>query len=303
MYPPCLPGTVGKGFSQQPVIGLWAVREHVVTLELRKDTAHYPAAAADGGDALKPHWQPAPYRRRHAAPAGILLDLRAESRAASLDLLLAAAASTLQEVVASPFDCALTLPRRRGTQQAVGSNDSALGLARGEREYGNGPVSQALAGKVAAIANGYLPHPDWPDCWCILENAGYRSMLSVPAPLSSGRYAALTLLSARDNVFTAAVTAAATAFGKRAGSSFAIAEEFRTACLAADHLRSALESRPIIDAACGVIMAQNKCSYEAAFGILAKASSHRNIKVRLVAEGILRNVSGQSPAPHLDRWT
>jgi hypothetical protein len=124
-------------------------------------------------------------------------------------------------------------------------------------------------------------------------------MLSVPVPLGPGRFAALTLLSGRDNVFTAAVTAAATAFGKRAGNSYAIAEEFRAARSSAVHLQSALESRPIIDAACGVIMAQNKCSYEAAFEILAKASSHRNVKVRVVAEGILRNVSGQSPAPHL----
>jgi hypothetical protein len=126
-------------------------------------------------------------------------------------------------------------------------------------------------------------------------------MLSVPVPLGSGRFAALTLLSARDNVFTASVTAAATAFGRRAGNSYVIAEEFRTARSGADQLRSALVSRPIIDAACGVIMAQNKCSYEAAFEILAKASSHRNIKVRTVAEGILRNVSGESSTAHLDR--
>jgi GAF domain-containing protein len=265
-----------------------------VALELRKHRVHHPAAPADvgGGDAAWPRWQAAPYRKRHTTPAGVLLDLRAESSAASLDLLLAAASSTLQEMVASPFDCAMTLPRRRGTQQAVGSNASALGLAWEEQEYGDGPVSRALAGRVAIIANGYLPHPDWPDYWRVLENAGYRSLLSVPVPLGSGRFAALTLLSARDNVFTAAVAAAATAFGKRAGNSYAVAEEFRAARSSAAQLTSALESRPIIDAACGVIMVQNKCSYEAAFEILAKASSHRNIKVRRVAEGILRNVSG-----------
>lgn len=120
-------------------------------------------------------------------------------------------------------------------------------------------------------------------------------MLCVPVPVGSGRFGALTLFSLRDNVFTASVTASATAFGKRAGNSYVIAEEFRAAHSVTEQLQAAWESRTTIDAACGVIMAQNKCSYEAAFEILAKASSHRNIKVRLVAEGILCSVSGESP--------
>ena len=271
-------------------------------MELRKPREYRPAGPGKvSGDALQSRWPPAPYRRRREAPAGVLLDLRAESRAASLKLLLEAAASTLQDVAGSPLDCALTLPRHRGTPQAVGSNDNAMALAGAEQGTGDSPVSRALGGKLATIANGYLPHPHWPDFWRLLEAAGYRSMLSAPVPLGPGRFAALTLLSARDNVFTASVTAAATAFGKRAGSSFAIAEELRTARSSASQLRSALESRPVIDAACGVIMAQNNCSYEAAFGILAKASSHRNIKLRLLAESILDNVSGRSPRGHVDR--
>lgn len=50
--------------------------------------------------------------------------------------------------------------------------------------------------------------------------------------------------------------------------------------------------------ACGVIMGQNGCSYDEAFEILAKASSHRNIKVRVVAETILANVPDGSPSTH-----
>lgn len=43
-------------------------------------------------------------------------------------------------------------------------------------------------------------------------------------------------------------------------------------------------------------MAQNGCSYDEAFRILAKASSHRNIKVRVIAETILESV----PDGHFD---
>jgi AmiR/NasT family two-component response regulator len=65
-------------------------------------------------------------------------------------------------------------------------------------------------------------------------------------------------------------------------------------------LRSALESRTSIDTACGVIMAQNRCSYSDAIGIISRASSHRNIKVRKVAEGILESLPGGPPRTHFE---
>ncbi|WP_426987505.1 ANTAR domain-containing protein [Pseudarthrobacter sp. Y6] len=59
-----------------------------------------------------------------------------------------------------------------------------------------------------------------------------------------------------------------------------------------------LRSRTSIDVACGVIMGQNQCSYEEAFNILATASSHRNIKVRVLAESLLEDLSGGTPSTH-----
>ncbi|NUP60505.1 MAG: ANTAR domain-containing protein, partial [Pseudarthrobacter sp.] len=49
------------------------------------------------------------------------------------------------------------------------------------------------------------------------------------------------------------------------------------------------------------IMAQNRCSYQEAFAILAKASSHRNVKVRQVAEDILAGLPEGVPNPHFSR--
>ena len=66
----------------------------------------------------------------------------------------------------------------------------------------------------------------------------------------------------------------------------------------ATDLRSALDSRTSINVACGVIMAQNRCSYQEAFSILAKASSHRNIKLRKVAEELLERLPEGAPHSH-----
>ncbi|MGY1777829.1 ANTAR domain-containing protein [Geodermatophilus sp. SYSU D00804] len=54
------------------------------------------------------------------------------------------------------------------------------------------------------------------------------------------------------------------------------------------HLRTALESNRRIGMAIGILMALRKVDEEAAFGLLRTASSHRNVKLRQVAEEVIR---------------
>ncbi|WP_171027515.1 GAF and ANTAR domain-containing protein [Pseudarthrobacter sp. NamE2] len=227
-----------------------------------------------------------------AASPDVLLDIRADTSEASLTLLAQAAAAEVAEVAGCALDCTVSLPRPKRRPLTVGTSDSALALAQVDQDSGHGPVTQALAGNPAVIANNYSAEPRWPNYWRFLQEAGYRSIASVPLTLEPGCSGALTLMAGGDDVFTGSVLTALTDFGDRAGRSYVMAEEFRTTRAAADQLHAALESRTMIDAACGVIMAQSRCSYEEAFQIIAKASSHRNIKVRVIAETILANVPG-----------
>ncbi len=55
-------------------------------------------------------------------------------------------------------------------------------------------------------------------------------------------------------------------------------------------LKTAMATRTVIDAACGVIMAQNRCTHDQAFELLAKASSHRNQKLHDVAADIIAHL-------------
>ncbi|HWO63364.1 MAG TPA: ANTAR domain-containing protein, partial [Umezawaea sp.] len=58
-----------------------------------------------------------------------------------------------------------------------------------------------------------------------------------------------------------------------------------------EQMRTAMASRSVIDQAMGVVMAQNRCSAEAAFALMTRASQNRNIKLREIARGIVANVS------------
>jgi hypothetical protein len=125
-------------------------------------------------------------------------------------------------------------------------------------------------------------------------------VLSVPLLLEPGSQAAITLLTEKTNNFTAEFLEQVMAFSATAASSYILAAQVRSALGTAGHLRAAMQSRTSIDVACGVIMGQNRCSYEHAFAILTKASSHRNIKTRVVAEAILKDLPGGAPPTHFN---
>jgi AmiR/NasT family two-component response regulator len=60
----------------------------------------------------------------------------------------------------------------------------------------------------------------------------------------------------------------------------------------ATNLRATLESRTVIDLAIGIVMAQNRCSQEAAVRILSDASSNGNVKLRDIAAALVQSVGG-----------
>ncbi|MGI5349677.1 ANTAR domain-containing protein [Streptomyces sp. CA-250714] len=61
-------------------------------------------------------------------------------------------------------------------------------------------------------------------------------------------------------------------------------------------LRQALETRPVIDQARGMVMALAPCDAEAAWQVLVRVSQHSNIKLRHVATALVAGAQG-TPVP------
>ena len=59
-------------------------------------------------------------------------------------------------------------------------------------------------------------------------------------------------------------------------------------------LYAALEHCTVIDTALGVVMGQNTCDHDAAFNILRRAASSRNLKLRDLAASVVESVSGDT---------
>lgn len=227
--------------------------------------------------------------------SGALLDIRGHSEAASACTLARIAAPAVSEMAGSEVESTVTIVRPDGTPSTAATTDGAGGLSRWDQLAGRGPTSRALGGRLTIILNAHALDKRWDEYQATLRAAGFRSAFAVPLPLERGYRAALTLYTAETNVFTPVVAAQALAFSDVAAKSLALALQVRAGLAQSADLRAAMASRTAINTACGVIMGQNQCSYEAAFQILTAASSQQNLTLRDVAEGMLRALPGGVP--------
>jgi transcriptional regulator with GAF, ATPase, and Fis domain len=231
--------------------------------------------------------------------ADLLYNLVAPTEAASLNMLADIGASAMTRAAEAVLDCVVTLRAPRRKPVTAGAPQAAVALTRWDQEHSHGPASESLDGSVAILLNAESRDPRWPHYRQRLQAAGYLSAVSLPLEVDHGYAGALTFLAAEPNVFTTELMAQAFGFRELASKSLRLATQVRRASEFTDQLRSALTSRTTIDIACGVIMGQNRCSYDEAFAILAQASSHRNMKLRLVAESILEGYGG-APETHFE---
>jgi hypothetical protein len=231
--------------------------------------------------------------------AGLLYDLLAPTEAKSLQTLAGIGMAALTRSAGSVIDCAVTLRAPKRKPVTAGSSEEAVALTRWDLEHSHGPASESLDGNVAIGLNAESRDPRWPHYRQRLQAAGYSSAVCLPLELDRGHSGALALLAAESHAFTVELMSQAYGFRDVASRSLRLAAQVRRSSEFTDQLRSALTSRTTIDTACGVIMAQNRCSYDEAFSILAKASSYRNMKLRRIAASILEGFGG-APETHFE---
>ena len=241
---------------------------------------------------------------------GLLLDLvtGTESLAESLNRLVNASAQSVVRTAGLRIECGVVVHQPKRAPAITGTSDDVVKLLEWEHQAAEGPVCEVLTGgqPVAVLQrNGDFR---WPHYCNQLQLAGFGSVLGVRLLVNSSAGnddagaqetpAALAFFAQDAKAFPLQVIAEARAFAGLAAKSLQMAIDLHTARSMASDLRSALDSRTSINVACGVIMAQNRCSYHEAFSILAKASSHRNIKVRRIAEDILERLPEGPPRAH-----
>ena len=209
---------------------------------------------------------------------------------AGLDEFLQELSGAIAEFGASEAGCrmlsSVRLIRNRQPAVLAGSDPAALALEQFQ-DHAAGPALDALENGAAALLTGAPAEPRLGRYRRTAARWGIRSVLSIPVTLDEGA-AALTYLAADPDAFDDGTAANCEAFAATAGKSMRLAVRLGSVQEMNRDLLQAMESRTVINLASGILMAQSRCSQAEAFTLLSKVSNNRNVKLRLVAEEILR---------------
>lgn len=216
-----------------------------------------------------------------------------------LDEVARLAADTLS-TPATPVSCGITLRQGEETHTVASSDDFALQVDEIQYSNGQGPCLQALHDQHVVSVEDMSRETRWPAYVARALTFGVGSSLSLPLHGERGLDAALNLYASRPGAFTSGLQATAEALAEQAGGALRLAVRHAGQVQLSEQLQEALASRAVIDQALGIIMAQQRCTSDAAFAILRAASQTRNRKLREMAADLIATVTGNdpgSPAP------
>jgi ANTAR domain/GAF domain len=228
----------------------------------------------------------------------VLVD--AESVSEFLSGLSKLAAAAVSEVAGDAIECAVTVKLRRRPSTAAASSKRAVELDQLEQTIGDGPCLKALREMSPVLIDDVTTDSRWPELNRKFAEANVRSSLGVPLEINSDASAALNFFASKPHAFSPNVYDKAVGFAAAAHNTLHLSVRIGSALNHAEDLKAAMESRTAINMACGVIMAQNRCTQAEAMDILAKVSSNRNRKLRDVAAELIEQLSGENVRTHFE---
>lgn len=196
--------------------------------------------------------------------------------------------------------CGITLLRHRRAATVAYNSETAKAMDELQYAYKEGPCLSAASHQRTVVVDDFRTDHRWPEYSEAVSSHGLRSILSAPFSIGPGAQAAMNLYSYRTGSFGQAEVAFAESYAQQASKGLQLALRMAHYSEEADNRSRAMESRTDIDVAVGIVMAQNRCTQAEAFEILQRASSTRNVKLRVIASEIVQRVSGSSPATHFE---
>jgi GAF domain-containing protein len=202
---------------------------------------------------------------------------------ALLQLMVALACSSIPGV----SDASISLDSGQKLRTLNATSEDVQELDSTQYQTGEGPCVSAIRDgrPYNVIFSEELEH--WPTFGASANAAGLHSALSTPMQSRERTLGALNLYSQRRTTFSDAEVSAAAVFAEHAAVVLANAVSFAAAEASSKHLQTALDTARVIGRAQGVIMARERCSSDAAFDVLRRASQRTNRKLREIAEEIV----------------
>jgi GAF domain-containing protein len=186
----------------------------------------------------------------------------------------------------------------RGDRGFTAAHAGEMALAADELQYQEdaGPCLEAGRGGVILRVDDMRNETRWPNYAPRVLETGVRSSLSIPLPFQDVSIGALNNYSTEPAAFaTPASLEAALEVAEVVAIAVANARAHAELGEQARHMRTAMESRAVIEQAKGVLMAQRHIDADQAFEVLRDASQRYNRKLRDIAAGIVVSTYEKGP--------
>jgi GAF domain-containing protein len=232
-------------------------------------------------------------REREPQPAGLgdVLEYlgRLSLREQPMVGLLQRVTDLVKTVMPGNSEASVTLLVTQRPSTVVATGQLAVDLDEGQYESGHGPCLHAAATREIAEIPNTRSETRWPDHARRAAEHGNLSSLSVPLVIEGPQVSgALNIYARQPNAFDEDSRSVATRLAPFAAVAAGSLSLYQRAVKRADSLEAALASRAVIEQAKGILMERHKVTADGAFHILARASIRTHIKVRYLAEHLLR---------------
>ena len=217
---------------------------------------------------------------------------------ADVDSFLTQLAELAAGVVDPPVSCGINAHFDGRPVTVTSSDHRASKLDETQFEVGDGPCLQAMRTGESVYVSDVETEQRWAPYITAAKDQGLRSSLSLPLNTHGKTVGAMN--------FFAFHTAAAfdteqqqrcAIFAAQAAGALQLATRHINDAELLDQVDQALASRSVIDQAMGILIAQRRCTANAAFAELRRRSTQVNKKLRDVAADIVQNTSNEAPTP------
>lgn len=187
----------------------------------------------------------------------------------------------------NPMMCAITVERNGTPATVASSGPEAQRLDEIQYSLHDGPCLTALRTAQTILVTEVGTDPRWAAYARDMSEENIRSVLAVPIPTDTGSGAALNCYSSESGVFEPGTVEHVQEYAASISNILRLALRVHPAPPYPEHLRSALQSRAVIDAAVALVMAQNRCSHDQALALISRASTIQGTRMHDIAADII----------------
>ena len=236
---------------------------------------------------------PIPPQRQFQRLAGLRLQDH------SMESALGEVVDLTKESVPGASEVSISLVAQGRADTAVSTGPLAADLDESQYERGYGPCLDAALHRQVMHIEDATSETRWADYTKAAVKQGALSSVSVPIALEkdpAGLTAALNIYSTHKHAFDEASLQTAVTLAGYAEAMLANMHTHDTTRQLVRQLATALETRPVIDQAKGILMRDRGCTADEAFDLLVAASQRSNRKLRLIAHDVVQSVTERSSA-------